>query len=89
VHAPYASFAFKVSKLDVVLLDHRLGGGMTGVECLRALRRQCHTRQPGVALMTADWEVQDGDARELGAILVHKACDFDQIHDTVVYLSGV
>jgi hypothetical protein len=73
---------------DVVLLDHWLGDGMTGLECLRPLRRQRLTRQPAVALITADWEVHDGDARELGAILVHKVCDLDQIHDTVVYLSA-
>lgn len=73
---------------DVVLLDQWLGNGATGLEWLRALRQRL-TRQPAIALVTADWQIQEAEARELGAFLIHKLCDLDQIYDTVVYLSGL
>lgn len=73
---------------DLVLLDQRLGDGMTGLECLRALRRTARARnaartdrapQPAVVLITADWELEEDEVRELDAFLLNKPCDADQI----------
>jgi AraC-like DNA-binding protein len=73
-----------------VVVDHQLGEGMTGLEFLHAIRRQHHERQPGVAIITADWDIYDHDEElcELEALVVTKPCDLDELLTVVTYLSA-
>lgn len=74
---------------DVVLLDHRLGEGADGIECLQTLRRMRLRRQPAVALMTGDWDVSDrmAELRDLDAGVIFRPCDLDSIHNLVARLA--
>jgi AraC-like DNA-binding protein/CheY-like chemotaxis protein len=74
---------------DVVLLDHRLGDGADGIECLQTLRRMRLRRQPAVALMTGDWDVADrlAELRALDATVMFRPCDLDSIHSLVATLA--
>lgn len=71
---------------DAALLDYHLPD-MTGVECLRQLRRR-HGSGPAVALFTADWGVYDeaDEVHALDAIIVSKLCDLEAVRDLAVYL---
>jgi CheY-like chemotaxis protein len=74
---------------DVVLLDHRLGKGADGIECLYVLRRMPLRCQPAVVLMTGDWDVSDrvDELRRLDAAVIFRPCDLDSIHALVAKLA--
>jgi AraC-like DNA-binding protein/CheY-like chemotaxis protein len=66
---------------DVVLIDFHLGD-MDGLECLRRLRRrQGEAQHPSAVIFTADLEVEEqaDEISALGAVLVSKLCDIDEI----------
>jgi AraC-like DNA-binding protein/CheY-like chemotaxis protein len=70
---------------DVVVAEHRLAEGMNGIDCLYALQRQRRGRPSASVLVTADWEVGEGQLRELRALVMHKPCDLEQIAKSVDY----
>jgi YesN/AraC family two-component response regulator len=75
---------------DVILLDYRLPD-MTGMECLRKLRRRYPGPSLQVALFTADLDVYDeeSDIRALSAVIASKLCDLETLGDLVASLAAL
>jgi AraC-like DNA-binding protein/CheY-like chemotaxis protein len=74
---------------DVILLDYRIGD-MNGLEFLRRLHHQMPGKVPPVALFTADLNLFDrcDEVHALGATLVSKLCDLNQLHDLMTNLAA-
>lgn len=72
----------------VILLDYRLPD-LTGVAFVETLRERHPGIRPPVALLTADWEVEQHreDLRILGATIESKLCDPDSIPRLIASLS--
>ena len=68
--------------LDVHLPD------INGFTCLRELRRRCPGDRPAVLLFSADLDVeeQSDDARTLGAAVVSKLCDLEELERVIASL---
>lgn len=75
---------FKRVLPDVILLDLHMPG-MSGLECLATLRRQSGGTLPSVAILTADWFVDEleDEIHGLNATVHSKLCDPDTIHKLV------
>lgn len=71
-------------ELDSILLDFHLTD-MDGLCCLRSLRASRRTANTRIVIMTADWDIDDhSDAiRALGATIVFKLCDLEDIRQVV------
>ena len=70
--------------LTAVVLDVHLPD-MDGLACLRELRRERPGRHPPVMLFTADYDVEEhaGEICSLGAMIVSKLCDPDELEHTL------
>jgi CheY-like chemotaxis protein/AraC-like DNA-binding protein len=69
----------------VILLDLHMPG-MTGLECLAALRQQPNGKHPSVVIFTADWFVDELEEQihALNATWSSKLCDPEAIHALVL-----
>lgn len=67
-----------------VVLDVHLGD-MDGLACLRELRRRRPGPYPPVVLFTADYDVEDDatEAYALGATIMSKLCDLEEVERTI------
>jgi CheY-like chemotaxis protein len=74
-------------KFDGILLDFNLPD-MTGLECLRQLRRLASAADTPVTIFTADWDVQDlsEDIRRLHAHVRWKVCDMEDIQRIITQM---
>ena len=71
--------ALETQLVEAALIDYHLPD-MTGLMCLREMRRRGNVGL-AVAILTADWEVEDEAAgiRDMGGILASKLCDAEDI----------
>jgi len=74
----------KQERFDMILLDYRLGD-MNGMELLRTIRLESMDTEAPVAFFTADWDLfdQHEDVKALGASIVSKLCDLDQMRQAI------
>ncbi|MEX2660846.1 MAG: helix-turn-helix domain-containing protein, partial [Vicinamibacterales bacterium] len=71
--------ALEQQAFQAALIDYHLPD-MTGLECLRELRRRGNT-SVAAAIFTADWDVEEeaSNIRALGGMLASKLCDAEDI----------
>jgi AraC-like DNA-binding protein/CheY-like chemotaxis protein len=81
--------AIKAYSPTAVLLDYRLGD-MSGLHVLRTLRAEQSTQTTPVALFSADWDLFDqaDEVNALGALIVSKLCDIEQVTRVLAYLAA-
>lgn len=80
---------FALPAPDVTLLDYHLPD-MTGLDCLRWLRREPLAAHQAVIVFTADWDVEENATAimALGATLAFKLCDLDEVGRLVAIACG-
>jgi AraC-like DNA-binding protein/CheY-like chemotaxis protein len=82
---------FEIARIgpDAVLLDYNLPD-MSGLECLRTLRRTYGSSGPAVAIFTADWDLDEqlDEIRALDAVVASKVCDLADIKKLIAGLTA-
>jgi CheY-like chemotaxis protein len=72
----------------VILLDYRLQD-MSGLDCLKIVRRSPGGSLPKITMFTADWNIFEfqEEIRALDAIITTKPCDLAHVQTVVGYLT--